>query len=35
MIDTIKPKIIFETIVHNDHHRGLPNSYTQDGHNQL
>jgi hypothetical protein len=35
MIDTIKPNIIFETIVHYDHSRGLPNSYTQDRHNQL
>jgi hypothetical protein len=26
----IRPNIIFETIVHHDHHRGLPNSYSQD-----
>jgi hypothetical protein len=27
---TVKPNIIFETIVRHDHGRGLPNSYTQE-----
>jgi hypothetical protein len=27
---TIKPNIIFETIVRHDHYRGLPNSYVQE-----
>jgi hypothetical protein len=28
---TVKPNIIFETIVRHDHCRGQPNSYTQEG----